>query len=71
MTIDERIERLTESLENLKERHVTLTQSLEIMVHDHQATQRDMRDVMGAVARLLHIAQIREHRITRLEGGTG
>jgi len=76
MTIDERLERLTE-------RHEALTQSVELITADiRQLTaenrqmaaankERDQRigEIMEGVARLLHIAEIHEHRITRLEGG--
>jgi len=68
MTIDERLDRLTE-------RHEALTQSVELLarttsehsqqIHEHS---RQITDVMEAAARLLHIAQIHEQRLTRLEG---
>jgi archaellum component FlaC len=68
MTIDERLERLTE-------RHEALTQSVEILArttqeHSQQLHEqgRQITDIMEAAARLLHIAQIHE-RITRPEGG--
>ena len=66
MTIDERLDRLTE-------RHEALTQSVEVFartttehsqqIHEHC---RQITDIMEGAARLLHIAQIHEQR---LEGG--
>jgi chromosome condensin MukBEF ATPase and DNA-binding subunit MukB len=78
MTIDERLERLTE-------RHEALTQSLELLSHMHQENERENEKRMArvdqvlsalaeaqvkteeAMARLAHIADIPDHRITRLE----
>jgi archaellum component FlaC len=62
MTIDERIERLTE-------RHEALTQTVELLTRDLQSVRDFSRDIAEGTARLLHIAQIHEQRITRLEGG--
>ena len=69
MTIDERLDRLTV-------RHEALTQSVELLarttsehsqqIHEHT---RQITDIVEAAARLLHIAQIHEQRLTRLEGG--
>ena len=61
MTIDERLERLTE-------RHEALTQSVEILARTTQEHSQQITDIMEAAARLLHVAQIHEHRLTRLEG---
>jgi hypothetical protein len=57
MTIDERIERLTE-------RHEALTQSVE-MLH------AEIRDLKDSAQSLLHIAEIHEQRISRLEDADG
>ncbi len=69
MTIDERLERLTE-------RHEALAQSVEILVAENRKTaeenrQRDRRlgEIMEGLARLVHVAEIHERRITELEGG--
>ena len=69
MTIDERLERLTE-------RHEALSQSVEILtrdVHELRASVEKLgtftHDIAEGTARLLHIAQIHEPGITRLEGG--
>ena len=69
MTIDERLEKLTE-------RHEALTQTVELVV----AMQRDLtRDVQGLqtlakqdgenIRALVRIAEIHERRLTGLEGG--
>jgi archaellum component FlaC len=67
VTIDQRLERLTE-------RHEALTQSLELLTSDLRNLEKHIESLTGYVgeiaegtARLLHIAQIHEHRITRLE----
>ena len=61
MTIDERLERLTE-------RHEALTQSVELMAAENRERDRRMGEVMEGIAHLLHIAEIQEHRNERLEG---
>jgi len=62
MTIDERLEQLTV-------RHEALTRSVERTAAENRERDRRMGDVTEAIARLLHIAEIHEHRIDRLEGG--
>ena len=62
MTIDERLERLTE-------RHEALTQAVEILARTTHEHSQQITEIMEAAARLLHIAQIHEQRLTRLEGG--
>lgn len=57
MTIDERLEKLTE-------RHEALTQSVELLA-------TEIRDIAGATGHLLEVAEIHERRIQRLEGGGG
>ena len=61
MTIDERLEKLAG-------RHEALTQSVELMAAENRERDRRMAEVMEAIARLLHIAEIHEHRIEGLEG---
>jgi len=56
MTIDERLDRLTE-------RHEALTQTVELLARDFS------KDIADGTARPLHIAQFHEQPITRLEGG--
>lgn len=62
MTIDERIERLTE-------RHEALTHSVELMGHRINevitAINKDADNIRG----LARIAELHEHRLTDLEGG--
>ena len=66
MTIEERLEKLAE-------RHEALTQTVELMAAENR--DRDQRwgkaldQIMEAIARLLHIAEIHEQRIERLEEG--
>jgi hypothetical protein len=63
MTIDERLEKLTE-------RHEALTQALMAAENRDrdQKWAKQMGDVMEGIARLLHVAEIHEHRIELLEG---
>jgi len=62
MTIDERLERLTD-------RHEALTQSVEILARTVRDHSQQMSDLREATAALLHIAQIHEQRISGLEEG--
>ena len=73
MNIDERIEALTA-------RHEALTMNLELLSRDREADKEEskrrwasndklMREIMEGTARLLHTAEIHEHRINQLEGG--
>ena len=55
MTIDERLDRLTE-------RHEALTQSVELLARTSHEHSQQITDIMEAAARLLHIAQIHEKR---------
>jgi len=82
MTIDERLEKLTE-------RHVALTATVELLaaeIRDVVAVQQQHEkmfgqhekmfgkhekmfgEVMEGIARLLHIAEIHEQRLSNLEG---
>jgi len=61
MSIDERLERLAE-------RHEALTQTVELMAAENRERDRRMGEVMEAIARLLHVAEIHEPRLERLEG---
>jgi hypothetical protein len=69
MTLDERLERLTE-------RHEALTQSVELIVAENRQAaenmaaenkQRDRRlgEIMEGIASLLHVAEIHEQRLDR------
>ncbi|HLH35988.1 MAG TPA: hypothetical protein VKX41_15050 [Alloacidobacterium sp.] len=60
MTIDERLERLTE-------RHESLTLSVESLTHDINRMRILMDDMMVSIARLARVAEVHEHRISHLE----
>ena len=66
MTIDERIERLTE-------RHEALTQTVELMARESEELRRDYEErfgrVLGLMESLVGIVRSHEDRIDRLEGG--
>lgn len=69
MTVDERLEKLVE-------RHEALAQTVELIAAENRAIaaenrERDRRlgEIMEGIARLVHVAEIHEQRITRLEGG--
>jgi len=62
MTFEERIDRLTE-------RNEALAQSVEMMVAENRQRDRRLGEIMEGIARLLHVAEIHEHRLTHLEGG--
>jgi hypothetical protein len=63
MTIDERLERLTE-------RHEALTQTVELIAGMQQKNEERFGQVMEAINRLAHIAEIHEQRLDNLEGGS-
>ena len=58
--IDERLERLTE-------RHEALTQTVELLTKDLSDMKVLVNDIAEGTARLLHVAEIHEKRISRLE----
>jgi len=71
---------IDERLEKLAERHEALAQTVELMAAENQQRLREMAardkqidkrftEVIDGIARLLHVAEIHEHRITDLEGG--
>jgi archaellum component FlaC len=60
MDIDERLERLTQ-------RHEALTQTVELLTKDLSAMKVLVNDIAEGTARLLHVAEIHEKRISRLE----
>lgn len=63
MTIDERLEKLTE-------RHEALAQTVELLARENRQLQSFTRDIAEGTARLLRVAEIHEARISRLEGQT-
>ncbi|MGI8989533.1 MAG: hypothetical protein ACR2I2_08105 [Bryobacteraceae bacterium] len=76
MTVDERLEKLTE-------RHEALTQSVELLAHEVSTLAREMdslrvsslhlvataREDGQSIRALARIAEIHERRITDMEGG--
>jgi uncharacterized phage-like protein YoqJ len=66
MTIDERLDRLTE-------RHEALTLSVELLVHEQhewwEKSQVLMAHMLESVDSLARIAHLHERRISDLEGG--
>jgi len=66
MTIDERLDRLTE-------RHEVMTQTVELMAMENRAGFARLETIVGQMARSIHtlarIVDLHEHRIDTLEGG--
>ena len=60
MSIEERLEKLTE-------RHESLTQTVELVMQENKQRDRRLGEIMEGIARLLHVAEIHEDRIQRLE----
>jgi flagellar biosynthesis/type III secretory pathway chaperone len=61
MTIDERLEKLTE-------RHEALTQTVQVIADMQRKNEVLMAQALEAINSLARIAQAHEHRIDRLEG---
>ena len=61
MTIDERLDRLTE-------RHEALTQTVEIMASMQQRNEEAIFRLVGVVENLVQVARGHERRISGLEG---
>jgi len=69
MTIDERLDRLTE-------RHEALTQTVELLAAENRAgfaRLEKVEKIVGQMARsvdtLAHVVELHEHRLDALEGG--
>jgi archaellum component FlaC len=60
MDIDERLERLTQ-------RHEALTQTVELLTKDLSDMKVLVNEIAEGTARVLHLAEIREKRVSRLE----
>jgi acetolactate synthase small subunit len=56
MTIDERLERLTE-------RHETLAQSVEVMTVMHRENEQRLGQIMDSMNRLINVVEAHEHRL--------
>lgn len=61
MTVDERLDRLTE-------RHEALTQSVELLLRESQEQTRQVGALRDASSALLQIVQSHENHISGLEG---
>jgi hypothetical protein len=68
MTIDERLEKLAERQQALLEMVKRMARERQQRKPGRDPMKVRIDEVLEATARLLHIAQIHEHRITRLEG---
>lgn len=64
MTIDERLDRLTE-------RHEALTQTVELIAHQQAKNEVLMAEVIESIHTLAQIAQAHERRISDLERPRG
>ena len=61
MTIDERLECLTE-------RHESLTQTVGLLLRDSQVRDRQIGELTGIMTQLVGIVRSHENRLDRLEG---
>jgi len=68
MTIDERLKALAQTVERLVHDHEALTRDVKAMQSALRDTGNHVNEIAQATARLLHIAQIHEHRLEKLEG---
>ena len=68
MNIDERLEKLTERHEALSQTVQLLAAEVRAIAAETRNTRQLVNDAAEGTARLLHVAQIHEHRISRLEG---
>ena len=62
MTIEERLEKLTE-------RHEALTQTVEVLAGMRRKNQERMGQLMDAVTRIVRVPENHQHRLEGLEGG--
>ena len=62
MTIDERLERLTE-------RHESLTHAVELLAYSHRDNEALLARVIGLVENVTRLVHSHERRISDLEGG--
>jgi len=67
MNIDERLEKLTERQEAFTLTVELMAAGNQQMAAENKERDRRMGQVMEGIARLLHIAEIHEQRIERLE----
>ena len=71
MNFDERLDRLAERHQALAESVQLLTRDVQSLAESVKTDERYISDVMEGTARLLHVAQIHEQRLSRLEGQEG
>jgi len=71
VNIDERLDRLVERHEALAESVQLLTRDVHSLAESVKTHEVYLTQIMEATARLLHVAQIPEQRLTRLEGQEG
>jgi len=62
MSIDERLDRLTE-------RHEALTQSVEMLTSDLHEMRGIVVQILGGIEKLANVAESHERRLKRLEDG--
>jgi hypothetical protein len=61
MDFEQRIDKLTE-------RHEALTQTIELIAHESVQHTRQISQLVSALERLTHIAEIHQRRLDRIEG---
>jgi hypothetical protein len=71
VNFDERLDRLAERHEALAESVQLLTRDVQSLAESVKIHERYISDIMEGTARLLHVAQIHEQRLSRLEGQEG
>ena len=71
MNFDERLDRLAERHQALAESVQLLTRGVQSLAESVKTHERYISDLMKGTVRLLHVAQIREQRLSRLEGQEG
>jgi hypothetical protein len=59
---------IAEELERLTERHEALARTVELMAAENRERDRRLGEIMEALTRLVHVAEIHEQRIEP-EGG--
>jgi len=68
MNIDERLAALTQSLELLASFHKDNEKRIERLAESHVRLESLVTQIAEGTARLLHVVEVHEHRISDLEG---
>ncbi len=68
MTIDERIEALTMNLELVSRQQEADRERIQDLIVSHKDLHADIEELIPLVKDLVRVAEMHEHRITRLEG---